>query len=64
MKLYKKDTSSIDETPARDIAAMVITLLNHEGYLTDKQVEGDSYYFLEDLLTEKINNRVREWERT
>lgn len=47
----KADTSSIDETPARELAASII---DHTPMLTD--LEGDAYFDTEDTFTEIINN--------
>lgn len=46
----KADTSSIDETPARQLAASII-----DGTVQLTELEGDSYYECEDALTELIN---------
>lgn len=46
----KADTSSIDETPARQLAASII---DDTSQLTE--LEGESYYECEDALTELIN---------
>lgn len=61
--LYRKDTISIDETPARIIALNVIVLLNEEGFLSDKQVKNNSYFKMEDILTEMINKKIKELEK-
>lgn len=47
----KADTSSINETPARQLAASII---DNTSQLTE--LEGESYYECEDALTELINN--------
>jgi len=46
----KADTSSIDETPARQLAAFII---EETPQLTE--LEGDPYYECEDALTELLN---------
>jgi hypothetical protein len=46
----KADTSSIDETPARQLAASII---DETSQLTE--LEGEAYYECEDVLTELIN---------
>lgn len=46
----KADTSSIDETPARRLAASII---DETSQLTE--LEGEAYYECEDALTELIN---------
>lgn len=46
----KADTSSIDDTPARQLAASII-----DGISELIELEGDSYYECEDALTELIN---------
>lgn len=46
----KADTSSIDETPARQLAASII---DDTSQLTE--LEGEAYYECEDALTELIN---------
>ena len=46
----KEDTTSIDDTPARQLAAFII-----ENTSEFTELEGDSYYECEDALTELIN---------
>lgn len=46
----KADTSSIDETPARQLASFII---DETSQLTE--LEGEAYYECEDALTELIN---------
>jgi len=46
----KADTSSIDETPARQLAASII-----DGTSQLSELKGISYYECEDALTELIN---------
>lgn len=51
----KADTWSIDDTPARQLAAAII-----EGTSELTELEGDSYYECEDALTELINKYKEE----
>lgn len=58
MKYFRDDTSSIDETPARELAADILELLDE---LTWDDTE--SYFESEDLLTELINSWFEKKEK-
>lgn len=56
---YREDTDSIDETPARELAAIIIDdLPNYFDWVED----GEEYFKLEDEITEIINNYFQEME--
>lgn len=58
-KYYREDTESIDETPARELAAIIIDdLPNYFDWVED----GEEYFKLEDEITEIINNYFQEME--
>lgn len=57
---YREETSSIDETPARELAATIIDDLPNYFDLVE---DGEEYFRLEDELTEIINNYFLEKER-
>ena len=58
MKYYRKDTSDIGETPARELSA---TLIDDLAELTF--YEDEDYYDLEDRMTEIINNYFKAIEK-
>ena len=58
MKYFRDDTSSIDETPARELAADIIEKLDEL-----KWNDMDSYFEVEDLLTELINSWFEKKEK-
>lgn len=58
MKYFKKDTSSIDDTPARELAAEIIDSVPQLAELA-----GEPYFECEDLLTEIINNYFKQKEK-
>lgn len=61
---YREDTHNINDTPAREIAALLITVLHTKGYLKNKDIQGLPYYTLEDLLTHVINKKFKLLEET
>lgn len=58
MKYYRKKTDVIQDTPARELSAIIIESLS---LLTN--LEGDEYYDVEDELTEIINNYFKSEEK-
>ena len=58
MKYYRKETDIIQDTPARELSAIIIESLS---LLTN--LEGDEYYEVEDELTEIINNYFKSEEK-
>ena len=56
MKYYRRETDNIDETPARELSAIVI-----DDLPIDVE-DGENYFELEDKLTEIINNYFKTME--
>ena len=56
MKYYRKETDSIDETPARELSSIII-----DGLPIDVE-DGEKYFELEDKLTEIINSYFKTME--